>query len=322
MLDATIQDGRAWTRDRLSRGDWLIPVPDACVAELDAAVERVRRAPRPPTDLEPATFALEACRSLMTRVQQTLHHGAGFVILDRIPVERHAVAENRAIAWLLSRLLGQVVAQSWSGTYLYDVKDSGQQLGYGVRRSVTNLGQPFHTDGGWLTWAPAIVGLLCLQSGQEGGLSRVTSLITAHNEMRRRHPELLRRLYRPFHWDRQAEHDPGDVRFATHPVYALDGRTLVVRWYADYIVKGQALAGEALDPAGAEALAAMSEIVDAPEHWVELRLEQGHFQYINNRQFAHCRTAFLDDPAAQRHRHMIRVWNRDEGTPHVEGRSA
>ena len=44
--------------------------------------------------------------------------------------------------------LGQVVAQKVNGARFYDVKDTGQALGYGVRRSVTNLGQPFHTDGG------------------------------------------------------------------------------------------------------------------------------------------------------------------------------
>jgi alpha-ketoglutarate-dependent taurine dioxygenase len=322
MLDEAIKDGRAWTHETLSPVDWLVPLPDACVNELDAVVERVRRANSPATSLEPDAFAMEGCKRVMARVQETLQRRAGFAVIDRIPVERYALEENRAIGWLLARLLGRVVAQSWTGTYLYDVKDSGKALGYGVRRSVTNLGQPFHTDGGWLWMPPAVVGLLCLQSGQEGGESRVASLVTAHNEMRQRHPALLRRLYAPFRWDRQAEHAPDDTRFATHPVYASDGGMLVARWYEDYIVKGQALAGEALDAAGTEALAAMREILDAPEHWVEFRIERGQFQFINNRQFAHCRAAFRDDVTTNRQRHMIRIWNRDEGAPEVEGRSA
>jgi alpha-ketoglutarate-dependent taurine dioxygenase len=76
-----------------------------------------------------------------------------------------------------------------------------------------------------------------------------------------------------------------------------------------------------VDAAGRQALAALREIVDDPAHWVEFRIERGQFQYLNNRQFAHARTAFSDAPGPHRQRHLIRVWNREEGTPHLEGRS-
>ena len=33
---------------------------------------------------------------------------------------------------------------------LYDVRDTGRTLEYGVRRSITNLDLTFHTDGPWL----------------------------------------------------------------------------------------------------------------------------------------------------------------------------
>jgi hypothetical protein len=311
---------RAWTRHTLSRDDYLLPFPDACASELDAVIGGVPDTGAPVTSLSPDSFALAACRRLMARVRTALEHGPGHVIVDRVPVERYPGTAAPAVAWLLARLLGQVVAQTWTGTYLYDVKDSGKALGYGVRRSVTNLGQPFHTDGGWLTFPPAFVGLLCLQPGQQGGLSRVTSLLTAHGEMRRRHPALLPRLHRPFFWDRQAEHAPAAPRAARHPVFAADGGTLVGRYYDDYIVKGHELAGEPLDAEGVEALARLRDIVDDPEHWVEFRLEQGQLQYLNNRQVAHCRTAFVDAPGSTRARHMIRIWNRDEGPPDLEGR--
>jgi alpha-ketoglutarate-dependent taurine dioxygenase len=187
-----------------------------------------------------------------------------------------------------------------------------------VRRSVTNLDLPFHTDGGWLWMPPAFVGLYCLSSGQEGGISRFVSLVTVHNELRRHHPALLARLYRPFAWNRQAEHGDGDPPVAHQPVFEHDGRTLIGRYFEDYVVSGSELAGESLDDEGREALAAMRSIVDDPEHWVEFRIEAGQLQYLNNRQFAHSRTAFTDT-AEGPHRHMVRLWNRDEGTPHLEG---
>ena len=319
MLDKEVASQAAWTRDKLSSQAWEVPISDAAIHELDAALHRIRHTAEPVESLRSSAFQLEACAAVMREVRARMVQGVGMAIVDRLPVERYTVDESRAVAWLLSSLLGRIVAQKQHGVFLYDVRDTGRPLEYGVRRSLTNLAQPFHTDGPWLTRTPAFVGLLCLQSASDGGLSRYTSLLTAHNELKRRHPALLLRLYQPFHWDRQAEHDPGEPRFATHPVFAFDGHALSTRYYEDYVVKGYALAGERFDAIGRDALAAMREVVDAPAHWVEFRIETGQFQYLNNRLFAHCRTQFHDAPGTDRRRHMIRVWIRDEGTPDLEG---
>lgn len=312
---------KSWRRASISPRDWLIPLPPECVAELDEVAAAVRATPRPVDTLEPEDFALRACAAVMTAVRTKLETDTGLAVVDRFPVERYGHAENVAIGWLLAAMLGQVVAQKANGTRLYDVKDSGQALGYGVRRSVTNLGQPFHTDGGWLWKPPAFVGLFCLESAREGGLSRFTSLVTAHHDLRRRRPDLLARLYRPFYWDRQGEHAPDAPRVSRRPVYEYEGGTLAARYYEDYIVNGSRMAGADLDDEARQALEAMREIVDDPANWVEFRIEKGQLQYLNNRQFAHSRTAFKDGGPGQG-RHMLRLWNRDEGTWHLEGTPA
>jgi alpha-ketoglutarate-dependent taurine dioxygenase len=318
IATAEIAGPQAWKRDGLKPKDWLMPLPDAAVAELDAAVVRWRRDQQPVETLVPEEFELPTCLDLMTSAHRKLDE-AGLAVVDRVPVERYSVPENQVIGWLLAGMLGPVVAQTWSGRRLYDVKDTGQKLGYGVRRSVTDLGQPFHTDAPWLWMPPAFVGLFCLESAPQGGISRFVSLVTAHNEMARRCPDLLGRLYRPVAWDRQAEHPPGASTFARHPIYASAKGTLVARYYEDYVHNGQRLAGEPLDEAGREALLALRGIVDDPAHWVEFRVERGQLQYINNRQFAHSRTAFKDATDGSRRRHMIRLWNRSEGTTDLEG---
>jgi alpha-ketoglutarate-dependent taurine dioxygenase len=312
---------KSWTRESIAPEGWLIPLPVDCVAELDAVAAAVRATPRPVDTLDPADFSLRACTAVMASVRAKLETDTGLAVVDRFPVERYSQAENLAIGWLLAAMLGQVVAQKANGTRLYDVKDSGQALGYGVRRSVTNLGQPFHTDGGWLWKAPAFVGLFCLESAMEGGLSRFASLVTAHHELRRRRPELLARLYQPFDWDRQGEHAPDAPRVSRQPVFEYEGGTLASRYYEDYMRNGSKLAGAELDDEGVQALEAMREIVDDPANWVEFRIERGQLQYLNNRQFAHSRTAFADAGPGQG-RHMLRLWNRDEGTWHLEGRPA
>jgi alpha-ketoglutarate-dependent taurine dioxygenase len=318
ILTEQITGPRAWKRDGLRPADWLVELPDDGVAELDGVVERLRRSPRAVETLAPEEFKLAECTRVMAEVRRRLGE-IGLAVVDRVPVERYSVAENQAVGWLLASMLGPIVAQTWAGRRLYDVKDTGQQLGYGVRRSVTDLGQPFHTDAGWLWMPPAFVGLFCLESAPAGGLSRFVSLVTAHNEMARRFPELLPRLYRTFAWDRQAEHGPDAPPFARRPVYEYANGTLLARYYEDYIHNGQRLAGEPLDDAGREALVALRSIVDDPSHWVEFRIERGQLQYINNREFAHSRTAFKDAPDGSQRRHMIRLWNRSEGTLDLDG---
>ena len=312
---------KSWTRESISPEGWMIPLPADCVAELDEVAAAVRATPRPVDTLDPADFSLRACTAVMASVRAKLETDTGLAVVDRFPVERYGQAENLAIGWLLAAMLGQVVAQKANGTRLYDVKDSGQALGYGVRRSVTNLGQPFHTDGGWLWKAPAFVGLFCLESAMEGGLSRFVSLVTAHHELRRRRPDLLARLYQPLPWDRQGEHAPDAPRVSRQPVFEFEGGTLASRYYEDYVRNGSKMAGEELDDEGTQALVALREIVDDPANWVEFRIEKGQLQYLNNRQFAHSRTAFTD-PGPGQGRHMLRLWNRDEGTWHLEGSPA
>lgn len=296
--------------------EWLVALPERCWPELDAIAERVRAEQPAITELRPEQFDLAGCGDVMATVRRQLVDGIGFAVLDRVPVERYGARASQAIAWLLAQLLGQVVAQKWDGTRLYDVRDSGKALAHGVRRSVTNLEQQFHTDGGWLTRTPHFVGLFCLQPAASGGHSRCVSLVRAHDALGEQAPELLERLYAPFWWDRQAEHGPDEAPSSEHPVFEGSNGTLVARYYDDYVHKGYALKGAALDEAGAAALAALRAIIEAPESWLEFRLGSGQFQYINNRQVAHSRTAFRDDGAK---RHLLRLWNRDEGSPELEG---
>ena len=313
MLTEDIRDSRAWQRQDVSPGDWLVSLPQRCVEELDTVARQVRRDPLPAVLLSPEQFSLAACGELMGRVREKLRAGIGLAVLDRVPVERYTPEENRALAWLLGSLLGRLVAQKWDGTMLYDVRDTGKALEYGVRRSVTNLDLTFHTDAPWLDLPPELVGLYCINPAIEGGVSRFVSLCSVHNELRRRHPERLARLYRPFPWDRQAEHAPDDGKTARRPVFRYDGRSLMACFNEKLIATGADLAGDLLDGEGLEALEALRAIVDSPELAVEFTIERGQVQFINNRQFAHSRTDFKDAPEPHLKRHLIRLWTREEG---------
>ena len=319
MLEEDVRDSRAWRRKDLSRGQWLISLPARCIDELDAVALQVRREPLPTLLLDPGQFALAACAEVMDRVREKLRTGVGLAVLDRVPVERYTMPENQALAWLLGSLLGRLVAQKWDGTMLYDVRDTGTSFEYGVRRSVTNLDLSFHTDAPWLEVPPELVGLYCVNPARKGGVSRFVSLCTVYNELKRRHPDLVPRLYHPFPWDRQAEHALDDPKIARRPIFRYDGRFLLACFNERLISAGADLAGKPLDGEGREALQAMQSIVDLPELWVEFTIERGQVQYVNNRQFAHSRTDFTDATEPHLKRHMIRLWTREEGRRSFHG---
>ena len=313
VLEGDIRDRRTWRRDEISSRDWLVSLPERCIEELNAVAGLVRQDPLPTILLSPDQFSLAACAEVVGQVREKLRSGIGLAVLDRLPVERYAPEENQALAWLLGSLLGRPVAQKWNGTMLYDVRDTGRALEYGVRRSVTNLDLTFHTDGPWLDLPPEVVGLYCINPAAEGGVSRFVSLCSVHNELRHRHRDLLPRLYRPFPWDRQAEHAPDDTKTRRCPIFQFDGQTLLARFNEKLITAGADLAGDPLDGEGQEVLEAMRAIVDSPELWVEFTVERGQVQFINNRLFAHSRTNFTDAPEPHLKRHMIRLWTREEG---------
>lgn len=311
-LEQPITAAYAWRSDALQRGDWLLPIPDAAMTELDELAGKLSDYEGAIEALEPQDYAFEAVAQMMAEVRERLDKGLGFALLDRLPVERWGEPTSKAIAWLLTSLLGPVVMQKLDGTRLYEVKDSGAKLGYGVRRSVTNLNQDFHTDGGWLADAPEVVSLVCLRQARSGGSSRVASLAHAHNEMLARHPQLLARLYDDFWWDRQAEHAPEESKSSLHPVFAWRGGKLIARHYDDYVRKGYQLLERRLDDEGEAALSAMKAIVAEPESWIEFRLESGQIEYVNNHLLAHARGAFEDDDGGSG-RCLLRLWNRRAG---------
>ncbi len=320
ILNRGTSEGCVWRKDDLAADTWLTPVSAPVLDELDVLAEQLTGYRGRIEDLRAEDFSLSATEAVMAQVKQNVLHGRGFAVLDRLPVERWGDATSKAVVLLLTGFLGSVVMQKWDGTRLYEVKDSGKSLGYGVRRSITNLRQDFHTDGGWLTAAPEVVTLACLRPAQAGGASRVVSLATVHNILRHEQHELLSRLYEDFWWDRQAEHAPEAPRCSRHPVFRWSGgRSFVARCYNDYIVNGHHIMGEPLDSIGQAALAALEAAIQHPGLALEFQLEAGQIEFVNNHLLAHSRTAFDDDTEAGPGRLLLRLWTRSGPDFGLEG---
>ena len=82
----------------------------------------------------------------MQQAREELEEGVGFVLIDRLPMDRWSREQAKAAYWLLCSMVERPVAQKWDGTMIYDVRDTGKKPGNGVRPDITNVEQNFHSD--------------------------------------------------------------------------------------------------------------------------------------------------------------------------------
>ena len=325
MLRERIRGPQAWRRDSLSAADWTVPIPAECLAELRAALAQYRGNRLPMLMLSPDEFELAACRALMAGVKRRLDEGIMFAVLDRLPMAEMTREEASVLYWLLASLLARPVAQKIDGTMTYVVADTGAKLapGSGIRPTVTNVDLTFHNDNSYNETPPDYVALFCQQTAKAGGVSRVVSVYTVHNQLLEEAPELLERLYRPFWYDRHREHEEGEPNTFAAPVFEYGvfecRERLKARLALIEIRAGYTLRGETLDDTGAKALEAVQAVFDRPELRVELDFRPGQIQIVNNRSTGHARTAFEDHEEPERRHRLIRLWLRGRGRQGYRG---
>ena len=123
--------------------------------------DRLELEPMPMLALACEDYPLKACSELMRKARNRLDHGAGVVVLDRLPVETWRETQARKVFWLLGTLLGRTVSQSIHGEMMVSVRDTGVPKQVGVRGFRTNYPQRPHTDNSFNQSPPDHVSLLC-----------------------------------------------------------------------------------------------------------------------------------------------------------------
>ena len=320
ILDHPLSSPKTWTSGTLLENDGLVTLDDNCVVELERTAAALRANPLPIEALRPDYFEMAACVAAMARVREQIEDGVGFAIVDRLPMDGMESGVATKLYWLLMSMIGRPVAQSWDGSMVYDVIDTGQKslAGNGVRGSKTNNHQPYHNDNAF-NRPPEFVGLLCLQTAQDGGVSGLISLETVYNILLADYPDALARLYEPFYFDRQMEHSPDDQRWSFKPVFEPDGDGVIANFSPNRNKHGYEMNNAPMDDATRAAIDAMVEVCEQPGLGKSFTFQPGQFQIVNNRKIAHRRTGFRDWPEPERRRHLVRMWLRDEGLPFYHG---
>jgi alpha-ketoglutarate-dependent taurine dioxygenase len=293
-----------WRRDTLDSAAWYQRL-SRCLLDvledlLQLEVDDLTTVTLPP-DIH------SVCRELVQPMANALEEGPGFVVVES-PGPDWDDRKRTLLYWLLGQLLGRPVVQNVQGTLMYDVRDTGQDVRYGARFSVTKAESSFHTDASFFDEIVDYVGLLCLRPARSGGLSQVVNGKTVCEELARHCPAAMAVLKEPFHVDRRGGTLPGQAPTARFPVLDEDRYEPVFRYLRFWIEAGHDRAGQPLSPEQVGALDALDSVLNDPALRVEFTMRHGEMFLLNNRWVLHNRTAFEDFAEPERRRHLVRLW--------------
>ena len=284
---------------------WTLRLTADHHAELDAALAQARAATDDVLEVTAADFPLPTLGPLLDGFAAELIDGRGFGVLSAIDVDRLGPEDASWVYWGIGMHLGDPWPQNAKGHLLGDVKDQGKSVDDPTARGNEIGGHSlrFHSDGSDL------VGLLCLDAGASGGESLVSNALLAHNELARTDPELTAVLYESLPYDYRGEERPGGKPFYGIPAFTRHHDRLFVRYIRPFIEASQRHDGAPrLSDEQVAAMDAYDALVYDRANRVEMRLQPGEMQFVNNYHVLHGRKAYVDDAAAGRVRWLKRVW--------------
>ena len=285
---------------------WIEEFEPAELEELDAALRHALSISSELLEIDRASFPLPTLGARLKRIEHELMAGRGFALLRGIPRERYTQAEMEILYWGIGMHLGLPWPQNKKGHLLGDVIDQGKTGAEADARGNEIGGArpfPYHSDGSDL------VGLLCLQKAQSGGLSTVANAVAIHNDLVRSRPDLAAELYKPLPYDFRGEQAEGSRKWYVMPAFTEFQDRLFVRYIRPYILISQRHAdAPRISALAEEAMQRVDAMTQDPNYNVFMDLEPGDIQFVNNYHVLHARTAYVDDRASGQVRHLKRLW--------------
>lgn len=301
-----VEGPSAWIgRDlRARESEWIHQLTETEIAEVDAAVAGVRARGLDIADIKRADFPLPSFGVVLDGFRDEILNGRGFVVLRGLPVEGRPIVDSAAAYWGIGTYLGNARSQNAKGHLLGHVRDLGMSTDNpNVRTYQTTERQHFHTD------SCDIVGLLCLKTAKTGGLSSITSSMAIYNEMAKRRPDLVARLFATFPTDRRGEVPAGKKPYFEIPIYNDHQGFLSVLYSRPYIHSSQRFPeARRLTDEDIAALDLFDDLANDADLRLDMQLQPGDMQFLHNHTILHDRTAFVDWDEPERKRHLLRLW--------------
>jgi len=283
---------------------WLVSLTPDQIAQLHAAADHFLTLSKDIGTITAVDFPLGDFAAHLQGLRTKLIHGAGVEVLRGLDVSDMSRAKAAAIFCGIGAHLGVARSQNAAGHILGHVRDTGADAGDTKTRIYqTSARQTFHTD------SADVVGLICLQDAQEGGLSLLVSAVSIYNRMRAERPDLLALLFDPIATDRRGEIPEGAKPYMEIPPLNWHDGNLTVFYQRQYIDSAQRFDGAMrLSPDHVAALDMFDALANDPELHFGMRLQPGDMQFVYNHSQLHDRTGFTDWPEPDKWRHLLRLW--------------
>lgn len=306
MLDKPLQCAAAWhAKDLAADRSWIHQLTGGEIDELDGALRWAQSRSIGIPQLRKEHFPLPTLADKLSKILHELEEGRGIALVRGLPIERYSKQDAGTIFWGLGMHLGRAVAQNAYGDVLGHVRDLGKDWtkDMNARGYQTRMHQPFHND------SCDVVGLFCLRTAKEGGLSSIVSSVAIHNEMVTTRPDLARALYGNFYVDRRGEQAEGDTPYYLTPIFNLHKGRLFNRFNRMYIESAQRFPEvPRLTGKQKEALDMFDALCMDPRLRFDMDFRFGDMQFLNNYVTLHSRTGYEDYPEPDRKRHLLRLW--------------
>ena len=102
--------------------------------------------------------------------------------------------------------------------------------------------------------------------------------------------------------------EAGEISTRRIPVYSVKDNVVSCRILRNTIENARKMGHARYTELETRALEYMDSLTNDAEMRLDMDLEQGDMQFINNYTTLHARTAFEDFPESERKRHMVRLW--------------
>ncbi len=301
----------AWEANDLRDDEgWIQTLSGAERAEARNALDAVSG--RDVLTITADNFPLPSLARKLDLINDEIEGGRGVALIRGAPIEDLDSEAIERLFWGISSHICYPEAQDRSGKRLHRVRaeqtvasraDAERVFGgSNIRAYQTNVELGFHGDG-----SDALF-FMCVRQGKAGGETRLSSAVTAFNDVLQADPELAAALQAPYDFDARGELG-ADKPTQSLPIFAHYDGYLSALYKRGYIELAQRLPGVApLSSLQLRALDALDAALSSAKNCYEFRMQPGDILIANNYSIMHARTGFEDWPDAARGRLMLRIW--------------
>jgi Taurine catabolism dioxygenase TauD, TfdA family len=271
------------------------------VDELVAAIAAATAVGEPARELTAEDFPLPLLAPKIVEWRTQLADGLGFVVIRGVPVDRWSQPEAELFFWCFGLHVGKPGEQNPDGHLLghvIDISASEQDVSARLYKTAENI--DYHCDA---------ADVVCLKKAKTGGHSRIVSSVSVFNELVKRRPDLVPRLFEPFQLDiRDREVNEAGSTLPIQPACYADGR-LWTFYHADYFRSVERHPDiPRLTATERDLLDTYEAIASEPGMYLDMDLQPGDIQLLSNHTILHARTEYEDYEDPAEHRHLLRLW--------------